>query len=106
MCRGMAQYQMRCTRAYAIGARAFARGGNEPRIGGEPEVIVAAESDVVAAVDHDAGALRAFEHAAHAAQAARLERGEIGGEIEGHVTQKALGRRRAVSEIKALRRRD
>src|SRR6185436_5876786 len=36
----------------------------------------------------------------------RLERGEIGGEIEGHVTQKALGGRRAVSEIKALRRRD
>ena len=88
---------MRCTRAYAIGARAFARGGNEPRIGSEPEVIVAAESDIVAAVDNDAGALRAVEHAALAAQAARLERGEIGGEIEGHVTQESA-RRKACGE--------
>src|SRR6185369_17274260 len=106
MRRCMAEYQMRCARAYAIGVRAIARGGNEARVGSEAEIVVAAESNVIAAVDHDTGALGAVEHAAHAAQAARLERGEIGGEIEGHVTQKALGRRRAVSEIKALRRRD
>ena len=68
----------------------------EPRIGGEPEVVVAAESNVIAAVDHDAGALRAVEHAAHAAQAARLERGEIGGEIEGHDAGSA--RRKACGE--------
>jgi len=95
------EYQVRCARADAVTLGAFAHGGGETRVCGESQVIIAAEGDDLAAVDHRARALRAIERAACALEPARLEPGKLGGEIcEGHRLSPAPRLHRAHAEAR------
>ena len=71
--RRVAQYQVGCAGADAVARRALARGLDQPRMGGEPEIVVAAECDIVTAVHRDARALRRPQHAARTPEAALLD---------------------------------
>jgi hypothetical protein len=61
--------------------RAFAQSLDHARIGGKPEVIVAAEREIFASVHEKARSLDAVVDAAVAAQALRLERGKLSEKI-------------------------
>ena len=56
--------EMRRARADAARIERGVRGGNQRRIGGQTEVVVAAEGNDVLAVDRDVHALRTVEHRA------------------------------------------
>jgi hypothetical protein len=71
------EYQVRRTRADTVQSSAFSRSLDELRVRGEPQIIVAAESDVFATVHLDMRALRCLEYSAAAAQALGFQRGEL-----------------------------
>ena len=54
--------QVRRTRADAEKSRAFACRDNQSRVGGESQIIVAAERDDLAPIDYDVRALRTGKH--------------------------------------------
>ena len=66
--RGVAEDQVRSTRAHAVTLRALARRRGEPRIRGESQVVIAAKRHDCAAIDHDVRALRRLQHAPPAQQ--------------------------------------
>ena len=69
----MATDQMRCSRTHAILLRTLLQGGNQLRMIGKTEVIIAAKGQVGFAIYCDMYALRRFQHAACALQALRGE---------------------------------
>jgi hypothetical protein len=69
----VAAQQMRSARTGAMTLRAFAQSLYNARIGGKPEVVVAAERQIFASVHPGARALRRIEHAAPTPQSSRLE---------------------------------
>jgi hypothetical protein len=73
----VAAHQMRSTGTGAVTLCAFAQSLDHARIGGKPEVVVAAEREIFASVHPKARALGAVVDAAAAAQALRLERGKL-----------------------------
>ena len=72
----MAAEQVRAAAAGAVALRAFGERGDERRMRGEAEIVVAREADDLATVDGHARIARGVGGAAHAAQPLRVERGE------------------------------
>ena len=87
-----AAHQPRGARARAPALRVLGGGRPQPRITGEPEVVVRAEQHDLAAVEPHARALRALDLAQLAEQAGGPELLEDGGEI-GHVSGPHLTQR-------------
>jgi hypothetical protein len=71
------EYQVRSAGADTVQSSPFARGFYELRVRSEPEIIIAAESDVLATVHLYMRALGRLEYAATAAQAFGVERGKL-----------------------------
>jgi hypothetical protein len=76
----VAAHERRGARAGAPGVDRRVRGLPQRRVVGETEVVVAGEVEDGAAVDHDARALGAVQHAALAAKPGAVERGQALGE--------------------------
>ncbi len=69
----MPQHEMRGAPAESIAFGAFARRGDEIRMRGEAEIVVAQNATYSAPVDHDMRALRALQHAAPAGESRFLQ---------------------------------
>src|SRR5438270_9302387 len=75
--------QMRSARADAKPCSAFGRCRYEARIRGEPQIIIAAECDYLAAVDHDMCVLRTGNNTTPPLQPLTFEGDQVSAQVGG-----------------------